>query len=160
MGLQGCIRLALQCLAQQPDQCVTSRRDRHLILHLDSVATLSFHGKSISIHFALSVPKMLHSIAWKFLPWSFVFAFIAMFAQIVQATSQAATIKPQPLVAVRQLLTARDPTSYQLNPSDILWPPDGTTQDANSCMGSTAVGSCTVEYCSKKVALTCWTHAY
>lgn len=102
--------------------------------------------------------KMLRQATAEYVALKFFFVLTAIFVQAIQASPHIA--QRQPPVAIRHSLKVRDPASYQLNPSNILWPPDCTTQNANACVGSTAVQSCTVEYCSHKVALTCWTHAY
>jgi hypothetical protein len=95
-----------------------------------------------------------------FLPFSAIVVLTAILSQIVHGLPQVSATKSRPLTATRHALKPRQTAPYQPNPSNILWPPDCTTQDSTSCLGSSAVKSCTVEYCTKKVALTCWTHAY
>ena len=101
--------------------------------------------------------KMRPSTLTNFWPWILHAALVAA-RHPGHATVQV--LQPQRGISIWHALSRRDPASYELDPSTILWPPDCTTQDAKSCLGSSAVSTCTVEYCSKKVALTCWTHAY
>lgn len=104
---------------------------------------------------------MQHPLGGQFLAVSLFFVIAVSSLQTVYAAPQVSTTKPQPLTATRHALKARVTfPSYQLDPSTILWPPNCAAEDPNSCLGSTAVKSCTVEYCSKKVALTCWTHVH
>jgi hypothetical protein len=86
---------------------------------------------------------------------------IVVFSQAVHAAPQKSTNKSAPLIATRQPLQRRvDFPSYQLDPSTILWPPRCAVQDYGYCLDGSVVPKCTVEYCSKKVALTCWNHVY
>ena len=100
---------------------------------------------------------MRQSTLTNFWPWILHAALVAA-RHPGHATVQV--LQPKRGISIWHALSRRDPASYELDPSTILWPPDCTTQDAKSCLGSSAISTCTVEYCSKKVALTCWTHAY
>ncbi|KAH8683077.1 hypothetical protein BGZ60DRAFT_524415 [Tricladium varicosporioides] len=95
-------------------------------------------------------------VACKTLLLMFIFL-TTLLAHLV--ASSAPTANSSPLVAVPHPLNVRA-TNYQLDPSKISWPPDCATQDSKTCLGSAAVKSCTIEECSKRVALTCWTHVY
>src|ERR1700712_3715107 len=79
----------------------------------------------------------------------------------VNASLKAQNPNSKYLTATRYALPALEARttfpSYELNPSDIQWPPDYATKE---CLGQSNVKQCTFKYCSKKVALTCWNHAY
>ncbi|KUJ11556.1 uncharacterized protein LY89DRAFT_758265 [Mollisia scopiformis] len=86
-----------------------------------------------------------------------------LFSQIVHATPTVSLIESLQPTRTRHVLEARGSVtfpSYQANPSTILWPPNCATTDPDACLGSNSVKSCTVKYCSKMVALTCWNHVY
>jgi len=105
--------------------------------------------------------KMRRLTAEQSQPLIAVFLLLDLLAQVIYASSQIPPIRVKPLTATPHVIQARATfPPYQLNPSTILWPPDCTTKDSDTCLGSSAVQACTIEYCSKKVALTCWNHAY
>ncbi|KAF8855319.1 hypothetical protein BDZ45DRAFT_746583 [Acephala macrosclerotiorum] len=101
---------------------------------------------------------MRHSMAHSLSPIMFMLIIMLLVIQATHGLPEVQAIKPQPLIATQHTLSSRQ-TSSQMNPSNILWPPNCATLDSN-CLGQSAVKSCTVKDCSKMVALTCWNHVY
>lgn len=122
---------------------------------ISTCAILYFHipSKLLPSHESAKMRCPVASVSLKL-----ICGFLATFFACASHASSV-QVNRSPLVAVRYPLNGRQ-TSYQQDPSTILWPPDCTPQDSESCLGSAAVKTYTVKDCSKMVALTCWTHVY